>query len=144
VVVGGAAFHVERDRETSKRLGGVRQANTKPEQAVRAALVKLGWRCRTANRDLPGSPDLTNRPAKWAVFVHGCFWHRHAGCPKATTPKRNADFWLAKFENNVKRDRRAIRALRRAGYRVAVIWECQTGDPEALARRLSRFASREA
>jgi DNA mismatch endonuclease (patch repair protein) len=142
VVVDGVTFQVQRDRETSQRLAGVKRADTEPERAVRATLVSLGWRCRATNRDLPGSPDLTNRPAKWAVFVHGCFWHRHAGCYKATTPKRNTAFWLAKFENNVARDRRAARALRREGYRVIVVWECQTRDPNALRRRLHRLVGR--
>ena len=79
------------------------------------------------------------RRQKWVVFVHGCYWHAHKGCPKATVPKRNRDFWLAKFESNRARDRRVAQRLRRMGYRVMTIWECQVGNEEKLAARLSKF-----
>src|SRR5688500_542986 len=94
------------DEVTSKRLGRIRQADTAPEQTVRRALWALGLRFRRANRDLPGSPDIANRTAHWAVFVHGCFWHAHTGCSKATVPKRNRQFWLEKFAANRARDAR--------------------------------------
>jgi DNA mismatch endonuclease (patch repair protein) len=110
----------------SKRMGLIRQRGTSPELRVRRAVAAMGWRYRTANRDLPGSPDLANRTRKWAVFVHGCFWHRHAGCPKATVPKANRNFWLAKFSANRSRDARACEELRSSGFSVATIWECQT------------------
>jgi DNA mismatch endonuclease (patch repair protein) len=106
-------------------MGRVRQKATLPELLVRSALAELGQRYRLQNRDLPGSPDLANRRARWAIFVHGCFWHRH-GCSATTTPTRNRDFWEAKFARNVARDARAIAALEELGYRVIVIWECET------------------
>jgi DNA mismatch endonuclease, patch repair protein len=125
------------DSVTSERLARVRQKNTAPEQAVRQILHKNGFRYRKANRDLPGSPDIANRTRHWAVFVHGCFWHSHRGCPKATIPKRNRFFWLAKFKTNQKRDRRAIRTLKTIGYKCVVIWQCELEQsPDALARRL--------
>ncbi len=126
------------DMETSLRMGGVRQCDTSAEQLVRRLLYRLGARYRTGVRNLPGSPDLANRSRRWALFVHGCFWHRHAGCVRATTPKRNTAFWLAKFAANRARDMRAVRALRRLGYEVTVVWECQTFEPEKLVRRLRR------
>lgn len=114
------------DPETSARLGRIHQKDTEPEMAVRAVLHSMGLRYRVRNRDLPGSPDIANRKKKWAVFVHGCFWHRHARCSRATTPKRNAEFWRAKFVANRARDRRVIRKLRGMGFEVVVIWECET------------------
>ena len=127
------------DPETSARLGRVRQKDTKPELAVRKILTELGLRYRVRNRDLPGSPDIANRKQKWVVFVHGCFWHRHPGCPRASTPKRNAAFWNAKFEANQRRDARAARQLRAMGFRVIRIWECQSEKPATIRTRLARL-----
>lgn len=127
---------IEFDAETSVRMGGIRQKDTTPEMTVRKALSALGLRYRVRNRDLPGSPDIANRAHRWVVFVHGCYWHRHTDCHRATTPKRNAAFWCAKFDANVARDERVIDALRAAGYHVQVVWECQTKDAANLVRLL--------
>lgn len=121
------------DDATSARMALVRQRGTQPEQVVRRALVALGHRFRLANRDLPGSPDIANRARRWAVFVHGCFWHRH-GCKATTTPTRNREFWEAKFQRNVARDRRSIEALEASGYSVVVLWECDIKRDPALVR----------
>jgi DNA mismatch endonuclease (patch repair protein) len=96
----------------------------------------LGLRFTTKNRDLPGSPDLANRSKHMAVFVHGCYWHRHPDCVKASVPKTNRRFWERKFERNQARDREAVVALGTMGYRVAVIWECEVGDSNLVAARL--------
>lgn len=122
-------------------MAGIRQRDTAPELVVRTALRSMGLHYRVRNRDLPGSPDIANRRGRWVVFVHGCFWHRHGGCSKATTPKRNAAFWADKFAANVRRDACAIAALKRAGYTVATVWECETlrgtrGLVTVLRRRL--------
>jgi DNA mismatch endonuclease (patch repair protein) len=130
------------DEATSRRMAGIRQRDTKPEQLVRRALAALGLRFRTHNRDLPGSPDIANRAKRWAVFVHGCYWHRHSGCKRATTPKRNTAFWIAKFSANVARDARARRALVARGFRVLTIWECATASDARLARSVAIFASK--
>ena len=114
------------DAATSRRMADVRQKDTTPELAVRQALTMLGLRYRVRNRDLPGSPDIANRSRRWAVFVHGCFWHRHPGCVRTTTPKRNRVFWIRKFEANVARDARAVAELQKRGFRVITIWECET------------------
>jgi len=114
------------DAATSARMGRVRRHDTKPERIVRSLLHAAGHRFRIENRDLPGSPDIANRRARWAVFVHGCYWHRHSGCAAATTPKRNREFWLAKFRRNVERDEARANELRALGFRVIVVWECQT------------------
>lgn len=114
------------DPDTSARLGRIRQHGTSAELNVRKLLHALGHRFRIHNRDLPGSPDIANRRRKWAIFVHGCFWHRHQGCKRTTTPSRNREFWLQKFDANVARDARVQSALRAQGYRVLVVWECET------------------
>jgi len=121
------------DDETSARMGLVRQKGTRPELMVRRLLAELGHHYRLTNRDLTGSPDIANRQRAWAVFVHGCFWHRH-GCKATTTPTRNREFWEAKFARNVARDRRSIDALEAAGFKVVVIWECQTKRGDAIVR----------
>lgn len=113
------------DTATSRRMAGIRQRDTKPELQVRAALRALGMRYRVNNRDLPGAPDIANRRHHWAIYVHGCFWHRHGGCKRTTSPKRNAAFWAAKFDANIARDQRAAEALKAMGFTVAVVWECE-------------------
>ncbi len=132
---------LEVDVETSIRMALVRQRDTTAELVVRRALRALGHRFRVRNRDLPGSPDVANRTRRWAIFVHGCFWHRHAGCPRTTTPKRNRSFWEAKFRANRSRDRRALVRLRRIGYKTIVVWECETERPRLLARKLQRLST---
>ena len=117
-------------------MAAVRQASTDIELLVRRIASEIGLRYRLRNRDLPGSPDLANRHGKWAIFVHGCFWHRHADCPLATMPKANQKFWREKFTANRKRDARVVRALRKRGYTVATIWGCETDRPNELRRKL--------
>ncbi len=129
-------------REISLRMGNIRQSGTDPELRVRRAATAVGLRYRLDNRDLPGSPDLANRRQKWAVFVHGCFWHRHSGCRKATTPKSNRDFWTAKFARNQTRDQRVATELQSLGFSVVVVWECETGSPSQLIDRLRVLAHR--
>lgn len=135
-------FHVVIDEKTSARLGRIRQKHTKPELAVRQALAKLGFRYRTSNRDLPGSPDAANRVHAWAVFVHGCYWHRHAGCARTTTPTRNREFWEAKFAANVRRDQDARLRLEQAGFLVLTLWECETESPARLGGLLRPLEKR--
>ncbi len=114
---------------TSRRMAKIRQSGTAPEILVRSALSGIGYRYRLRNRDLPGSPDIANRLRKWAVFVHGCYWHHHADCPRATIPKSNRGFWRAKFAANRKRDADAERALVEMGFRVVTIWGCACLQP---------------
>jgi DNA mismatch endonuclease (patch repair protein) len=113
--------------------------NTTPERVVRSMLHRLGWRFALHRADLPGKPDIV-MPARGAVvLVHGCFWHGH-WCPHGRRkPATNAAYWQAKITRNRLRDRRTIAALRRNGWRVLVVWECQTREPVELAERLSAF-----
>lgn len=130
------------DEVTSKRLGKIRQQDTSAEQLVRHALWACGLRYRVRNRDLPGSPDVANRGQAWAVFVHGCYWHSHEGCKRATVPKRNRAFWVKKFSDNRARDARVQHELRDQGYATFVVWECEAEDDHKLARRMTQILRR--
>ena len=103
----------------------VRQSRTTAEDRVAEVLRLHGFHYRRNVRSLPGSPDFANRRYRWAIFVNGCYWHHHKGCRRATIPKRNREFWIAKFAANRHRDAQKIKILRRAGFRVVVIWECE-------------------
>jgi DNA mismatch endonuclease (patch repair protein) len=113
-----------------------RLRDTAPELLVRGLVWRLGFRFRVSTGGIPGRPDLVHRRSRWAIFVHGCFWHQHPGCKRATMPKNNHDWWVAKFAANAERDARKIRELEAMGFRVKVVWECETKDPEALGANL--------
>jgi DNA mismatch endonuclease, patch repair protein len=125
--------------ERRRIMAAVPQAGTTPELLVRQVLSRLGLRYRLNVQGLPGRPDIANRRRLLAVFVHGCFWHRHEGCQLATTPKRNRQFWTKKFAANCVRDARNSAALRRRGYSVVVVWECETRKLLKLESRLRRL-----
>ncbi len=118
-------------------MSRVSSKNTSAEIRVRRAAHMLGLRFRLHRRDLPGTPDLVFPRHGIALFVHGCFWHRHPGCKKATSPKTNRAYWKKKFDSNVKRDGAVFSELRTLGWRPEVIWECETKNADALAKRLS-------
>jgi DNA mismatch endonuclease (patch repair protein) len=118
-------------------MSRVRSKDTKPEVAVRKAAHALGLRFRLHRRDLPGTPDLVFPSRRTAVFVHGCFWHRHR-CARASSPATNADYWTAKFDRNVRRDARNAVELRKLGWRCVRIWECETKDARKLTGILRR------
>jgi DNA mismatch endonuclease (patch repair protein) len=119
--------------EIMRRVG---RRDTKPEMLLRRALWARGLRYRLHAKDLPGTPDLVFRGARVAVFVHGCYWHLHEGCPRATTPKSNQEYWIPKFDANVARDRRKEAELRERGWTVVTVWECETENAETLDRRV--------
>ena len=125
--------------QRSEMMSRIRGRDTKPELQVRSILHRMGYRFTLDNRDMPGSPDIVLPRYDVAIFVHGCFWHRHAGCRYASTPKTRRSFWIAKFEANTARDRRVTAALRRDGWRVWTVWECQLRAPEKVASRLQRM-----
>lgn len=120
----------------------IRQRDTAPELALRRVLHADGIRFRVCPSDLPGRPDLANKRRRWAVFVHGCFWHGHEGCPKATVPKTNAAFWVEKLNGNRARDERKQHALEELGYLVLTVWECELRDPAGLSRLTRTLARR--
>lgn len=118
--------------DVSFRMRSVRRENTTPEIKVRKALHRLGYRFRLYDKSLPGSPDIVLKKFKTVIFVHGCFWHRHPMCKYATFPKTRTEFWSKKFHANVTRDNLNIEKLTNMGWRVLIIWECQTKDPSLL------------
>jgi DNA mismatch endonuclease (patch repair protein) len=130
--------HVPTDA-TRARMRRVRRRDTRPEMEVRRILFAMGYRYRLHMRDLPGTPDIVFPARRKAIFVHGCFWHRHAGCPKASTPRSDDEFWRTKFEANVRRDERKESELKGMGWRVLIIWECQIRNASAMAEQLLGF-----
>jgi DNA mismatch endonuclease (patch repair protein) len=132
------------DRLTSAQrswnMSRIRGRDTQPELLVRSALHRAGYRFRLHRKDLPGRPDIVLPKYRTVVFVHGCFWHRHAGCRFTYTPKSRIAFWQNKFDANVERDRLARDKLRRLGWNVATVWECQAASPRKLFDALDRVA----
>ena len=120
----------------SWNMAQIRAMNTEPELVVRSVLHNLGYRFRVHSRKLPGRPDIVLPKWELVVQVHGCFWHRHKGCKFAYTPKTRTEFWKNKFAQNVERDCRTHRKLRRLGWRVVTVWECQVCDLQRLSKRL--------
>lgn len=114
-------------------------ANTKPEKRVRSILHANGYRFRLHRKTLPGKPDIVLPKYNSIILVHGCFWHRHAGCRFAYSPKSRIDFWREKFARNVQRDKENLTALRSLDWKVMVVWECQTAQVEQLAGELRDF-----
>ena len=125
--------------QRSANMARIGSANTSPELAVRKLLHRLGYRFRVHRRSLPGTPDICFPGRKKAIFVHGCFWHRHEGCHRTTTPRTRTSFWEDKFEKNVARDRANLDHLGELGWAVMIVWECETVNPDALAARLAGF-----
>lgn len=127
--------------QRSERMGRIRGRDTTPEMAVRRLVSSLGYRYRLHVRRLPGRPDLAFAGRRKVIFVHGCFWHRHGArrCRLARLPKSRLGFWLPKLGSNSERDRRNLAALRREGWRVLVVWECQLRSLDILSRRIQRF-----
>ena len=126
--------------ERSRNMSMVHNKDTKPELIVRRFLHKNGFRFRLHRKDLPGHPDIVLPKYKTVIFVHGCFWHRHEGCKRCTMPSNNAEFWKKKFAANIKRDNSVHEALKKCGWQVIVIWDCEikTGLADKLLCLLSR------
>lgn len=120
-------------------MARIRRKDTAPEMRLRRWLHARGLRYRLHTDTLPGRPDIVFPSRKKVIFVHGCFWHRHDGCHLATTPKTRGEFWLAKFQANVKRDKAKEVALRAAGWQVLVVWQCELERLERVGRRVLRF-----
>jgi len=126
-------------QDRSKLMSRIGPKGSKPETTVRRLAHALGFRFRLHRRDLPGTPDLVFPSRRKVIFVHGCWWHRHEGCSKASPPKTNIEFWQAKFDRNVTRDRAVQNQLQDGGWDVGTVWECQTRDIETLTAWLKAF-----
>lgn len=125
--------------QRSEIMRRVRSRDTRPEMMVRRTLHRMGYRFRLHNGRLPGRPDLVLTRWKVVVFINGCFWHQHAGCPKAARPTTNEMFWNRKLDRNLARDQENVSELRKMGWRVLVLWECKIRDERWLQRRLQSF-----
>ncbi len=122
-------------------MSRVRGANTRPELLVRSMVHRMGFRFRLHGRDLPGCPDIVLPKHHKVIFVHGCFWHGHEGCPRSARPAGNRDFWEKKLSGNMERDEKNLRELENLGWTTLVIWTCETKDRERLQAALDRFLS---
>ena len=123
----------------SWNMSRIRSSNTKPEITVRSILHGLGYRFRLHARELPGRPDIVLPKHHAVIFVNGCFWHRHVGCPFAYTPKSRTEFWDGKFRETIERDVRNLAELAGLNWRTLTVWECETRDTAALVRQLKVF-----
>ena len=129
------------DRLTPERrswnMARIRSRDTAPEKIVRSTLHRAGYRFRLHSTQLPGRPDIVLPKHRTVVFVHGCFWHRHKRCRFAYTPKSRVAFWNEKFFRNVERDRQNVASLRRLGWRVITVWECEAASANKWIPRLA-------
>jgi len=123
----------------SENMRRIRSRDTQPEKLVRKLLSELGYRYRLNCRNLPGKPDLVFRPRKKAVFIHGCFWHQHKGCKECRIPKSNTNYWVPKLARNIERDYARAHLLRKLGWRVLILWECELRNMAQTRRRLRKF-----
>lgn len=120
-------------------MGRVKWRDTKPEMLVRSLVHRMGFRFRVHRRDLPGNPDIVLPRHGKVIFVHGCFWHGHKRCSRSKRPTTNKTFWNKKLDGNIERDKRFRRELRRMGWKVLVVWQCDTQNPEKLLQKLEKF-----
>jgi DNA mismatch endonuclease (patch repair protein) len=120
-------------------MSRVKGRDTKPEMLVRSFVHRMGYRFRIHRRDLPGNPDIVLPRHGKVIFVHGCFWHGHKPCPRSKRPATNKIFWNKKLDANIERDKRFRKGLRRMGWKLLVVWQCETHNPEKLFGKLERF-----
>ena len=127
--------------QRSRLMAKVRQTGTSAELTVQALVRSLGYRFSVKGNHLPGTPDIVNRSSKWAIFVHGCFWHAH-DCELWKIPKANREFWIEKFGANQKRDRTKLATLKRLGYSVITIWQCELRNEAKVKTKLRKFLTK--
>lgn len=125
--------------DRSENMRRIRSKDTLPEMTVRRLVHRMGYRYRLHYNDIPGKPDLVFPSRHKVIFIHGCFWHQHSKCREGRLPKSNTQYWNAKLERNVQRDKVVIKQLEDAGWDVLVIWECESTDDQMLAAKLRRF-----
>ena len=126
-------------KKRSWNMSQIRSKNTNPELIIRKALHRLGFRFRLHNKLLPGKPDIVMKKHHTIIFCHGCFWHQHKNCNRATLPKSNVDYWENKLKRNVKRFNEVKIELTKLGWKVLVIWECETKNSEFLSIKLVKI-----
>lgn len=129
-------------QKRSEVMSKIRAKNTKPEIAIRSLLHQMGFRFRLHRKDLPGKPDVCLPKYQTVIFIHGCFWHDHKGCPNARLPKSNSAYWLPKIKRNAERDKEHTSALKKAGWKVITIWECELKNQKRLKKKLFKALDR--
>jgi len=132
------ADHLSKNKR-SWNMSRIKSKDTKPEIRVRSILHAMGYRFRLHRNDLPGKPDIVLPKYRTVIFVNGCFWHRHRGCKRCTTPTSNQEYWDKKFQRNVAKDKKHKSKLRKKGWKVAVIWECETKNMHKLRNKCLRI-----
>jgi DNA mismatch endonuclease (patch repair protein) len=120
----------------SEIMSRIRSRDTRPEKIVRNLLHKGGYRFRLHRKDLPGRPDIVLPKYGTVIFVHGCFWHQHKGCGRATIPKSNEEYWVPKLKRNIERFEEVVVKLRGMGWKIVQVWECETANIERLSKKL--------
>ena len=126
-------------KERSRIMSRIRSKNTRPELWVRSGLHRRGLRFRLHQKDVPGNPDIVLKKHRAAVFIHGCFWHQHRGCKRAVMPKSNQDYWRPKLKRNIERFEKVRAVLKKTGWRVFVLWECEAGRPDKITKLARRI-----
>lgn len=117
-------------------MSHIKSKNTVPEKAVRKALTKLGWQYRLHSKKLQGKPDIVIPKINTAIFVNGCFWHQHKGCKRRAMPKTNMRYWKPKLKRNIEKQTTDVKKLKKDGWRVLTIWECETKNEKTLSQKL--------
>ena len=125
-------------QQRSRCMSRIRDKDTQPEKIVRKVLTELGWRYRLHVDKLPGKPDIVISKIKTVIFINGCFWHQHKGCRRQSMPKANISYWSRKLKRNVEKQKEDIEALRKAGWKVFIVWECQTKNGNRLTNRIQK------
>ena len=125
--------------ERSEIMSRISSKHTSPEIVVRKALYRLGFRYRLHDKKLPGKPDIVIKQAKTAIFVNGCFWHQHKGCKRRSVPKSNLKYWKGKLKANVERQRADIKELKRLGWKIFIVWECEAKREVVLVKEVNKI-----
>lgn len=125
----------------SQIMSKVSSKETKPEILIRKLLFSKGFRFRKNVKNLPGKPDIVLPKYKTVIFVHGCFWHQHKNCRKSTRPTSNTEFWNTKLDKNIERDKKNAQLLKKAGWKIITVWECELKNIEKLKKKLLRILS---
>ncbi len=123
-------------KKRSWNMSRIRSKDTGPEKVVRSLLHRMGYRFRLYRKDLPGKPDIVLPKFKIVILVHGCFWHRHKGCKRCTTPSTNKEYWLPKLQRNINKDLENRRQLRKLGWKPVIVWECEIKNTDKLTKKL--------
>jgi DNA mismatch endonuclease (patch repair protein) len=131
------ADHLTKEKR-SWNMSRIRSKDTRPEKVVRSLLHKMGYRFRLYRNDLPGKPDIVLPKYKTVIFIHGCFWHRHKRCKRCTTPSTNQAYWFKKFERNVAKDKANLNMLKKAGWKIVVVWECWVKNLDRIKAMLEK------